>query len=1072
MMLMVKKEYCLNVLLVCIFATFFSLQAYAQPAKIIPLAEWGSNSYEDVVELDGYYYFKQSNSSEIEVYASLENNQSARIGSISLDNHINEIFKFNGLLVVVDDTTLSLYSVDGLADPERIYGITIGSGYTPNGTPIAVNDNKLVYASPDNKVFVIQAEDNEYSIFNVYDLNELSIDQDSTIYSVACGFFDSNIYIAYFIQEYENNIRESRFVVVKLSLESDLSVSLEFTIDPLNASIRMLHYLKDGAFLVDLYADELYIYGESEAGYGLLDTVAKVSRYTSYNFSSDGNNFRMLNDQGQLLSYNMSDLTDIVFLDKVELNDPGLLTTKFSFHTISKIESGLIAISQNTIFNIALKNGQYVNHSNVFYRGGDAKRVVVKDDRLYIPINNKINVVDISSIDSPSLLNQITASFSQQVGNLYSVEDDILALSNGVFDRYILDEESIPRFNSRLDTNQNLNHPIISGNSLFASNSNRQIMRYNVSSANSHYELPYEYEPEYLTGNNNYFYIKVIVDDYLIVVNGPDLDAKLLLLGDVFESITFLSSLDVEAGVQAIIGFDGYVYTIDNRTLNIYQIDNDELVTQNSLSLPKNYYRLDIVNGFLLISGQNNGSGKILLYSLIDPAVPELLSTTKLKDGQFLWHHSEVVIDGSNLFITQYSESGKILILQLNQAPELAVTNYTFEEDTPLIIDLSGLDPENEQIQVEIIVAPESGELIFNEAEQSLNYQPAENFFGEQTAHVKLLDPHGNFSESVINFSISAVNDLPVFSLTSIVALEGQASEVFSLATDVENDGLSYEIISESSEGVATINEEGELSFISSADFNGETTITVSVTDGHGDSVEQVITITVQDVNDAPVISSLSFEMTEDVSAEFTLDIVDIENDLVTLSVVDFSDGIASVDVADNNKLSIDLTANFNGQATVTVNVIDDRQASENYTLTFDIAAVDDLPDTGDVNVDAVEGTNYSGVLPAVDVDGETLEYSISTNSINGTVTLESTGAYTYAPTASFTGSDEFTYTVTDTAGNSVEGKVNISVKAKPVSEPNNTGGGSIFYILFGLVLIMLWRKSVVSFLHYKINAR
>ena len=269
------------------------------------------------------------------------------------------------------------------------------------------------------------------------------------------------------------------------------------------------------------------------------------------------------------------------------------------------------------------------------------------------------------------------------------------------------------------------------------------------------------------------------------------------------------------------------------------------------------------------------------------------------------------------------------------------------------------------------------------------------------------------------------------------------------MATDVENDGLSYEIISESSEGVATINEDGGLSFISSADFNGETTITVSVTDGHGDSVEQIITITVQDVNDAPVISSLSFEMTEDVSAEFTLDIVDIENNAVTLSVVDFSDGIASVDVADNSKLSIGLTANFNGEATVIVKVMDDLQAANEYTLTFNIAAVDDLPDTADVNVDAVEGTNYNGVLPAVDVDGETLTYSISTNSVNGTVTLESTGAYTFAPNASFAGSDEFTYTVTDTAGNSVEGKVNISVKAKPVNEPNNTsgsgGGGTIF---------------------------
>ena len=213
----------MNVLLVCVFAIFFSLQTYAQPAKIIPVAEWGSNHYLDAVELDGYYYFKQSNSSEIEVYASLVNNKRARIGSISLDNRVNEIFKFNGLLVVVDDTTLRLYSVDGLAAPVRVYGISTGQGYISNGTPFAVNDNKLVYAGSDNKVFVIQVEGNEYSIFNVYALDKLSTDQNSHISAGAFGFSDSNIYAAYIIRKIENNIWESRLVVVKLSLESDLS---------------------------------------------------------------------------------------------------------------------------------------------------------------------------------------------------------------------------------------------------------------------------------------------------------------------------------------------------------------------------------------------------------------------------------------------------------------------------------------------------------------------------------------------------------------------------------------------------------------------------------------------------------------------------------------------------------------------------------------------------------------------------------------------------------------------------------------------------------------------------------
>ena len=159
--------------LLCVFVTFFSFQAYAQPAKVIPLSEWGSNAYADVVELGEYYYFRQDNSREIEVYGSLTSDQSSRLGTIAFNGPLFAIYKFNGLLVVVDSTTLSLYQVDGLNQPKRVYGISVGHGSNTTGSSFAVSENKLAYIADDNTVFVLQVEDNQYSIFKV-DLNCLS----------------------------------------------------------------------------------------------------------------------------------------------------------------------------------------------------------------------------------------------------------------------------------------------------------------------------------------------------------------------------------------------------------------------------------------------------------------------------------------------------------------------------------------------------------------------------------------------------------------------------------------------------------------------------------------------------------------------------------------------------------------------------------------------------------------------------------------------------------------------------------------------------------------------------------
>ena len=49
------------------------------------------------------------------------------------------------------------------------------------------------------------------------------------------------------------------------------------------------------------------------------------------------------------------------------------------------------------------------------------------------------------------------------------------------------------------------------------------------------------------------------------------------------------------------------------------------------------------------------------------------------------------------------------------------------------------------------------------------------------------------------------------------------------------------------------------------------------------------------------------------------------------------------------------------------------------------------------------------------DVDGDTLTSAVATGPSNGSLTLNSDGSFSYAPTADFHGSDSFTYTVSVT---------------------------------------------------------
>ena len=77
-----------------------------------------------------------------------------------------------------------------------------------------------------------------------------------------------------------------------------------------------------------------------------------------------------------------------------------------------------------------------------------------------------------------------------------------------------------------------------------------------------------------------------------------------------------------------------------------------------------------------------------------------------------------------------------------------------------------------------------------------------------------------------------------------------------------------------------------------------------------------------------------------------------------------------------------------------------------------------------------MEETAIAGQLSATDADGDSLSYALADNGgpAHGTVTLNLDGSYTYMPAADFSGTDSFTYTVSDGKGGFATGTVALSV--------------------------------------------
>ncbi len=250
------------------------------------------------------------------------------------------------------------------------------------------------------------------------------------------------------------------------------------------------------------------------------------------------------------------------------------------------------------------------------------------------------------------------------------------------------------------------------------------------------------------------------------------------------------------------------------------------------------------------------------------------------------------------------------------------------------------------------------------------------------------------------------------------------------------------------------------------ANLNGQTVITLSVSDGVG-STTDTFTLTVNSVNDAPVSANATDVTNEDITLTFApadfafSDPSDspsnvLQSLLITslpaLGILAFNGTPISaasvatpfiVPAANIGLLTFAPVSNANGTAYASFKfrVQDDggfasggvdTSLGEN-TITIDVTPINDPPVAVAGNLSTNEDTTFNGTLVANDIDNAALTYSIvDASTANGTVTITnaSTGAYSFVPNLDFFGTGSFTFKANDGNVDSNIATVAISVNA------------------------------------------
>ncbi len=434
--------------------------------------------------------------------------------------------------------------------------------------------------------------------------------------------------------------------------------------------------------------------------------------------------------------------------------------------------------------------------------------------------------------------------------------------------------------------------------------------------------------------------------------------------------------------------------------------------------------------------------GDVLVYSVTTAATHGTV-TLDAATGAFVYTPA-ANYNGPDSFVVTIADGNggtttstiNIGVIPVNDAPVTADQNLTTPEDTAISGQVVASDIEGDTLTYAVSTSAAHGTVTLDPATGGFVYTPSANYNGPDQFVVSVSDGNGGVSTSLIKIGVTPVNDAPVTSNLNLTTPEDTAIAGKVVATDVDNDVLTYSVASNAAHGSVTLNPAtGNFTYTPNTNFNGSDSFTVTVSDGKGGVVTSVINIGVTPVNDAPTTSNQSLTTPQDTAINGSISATDPDGDTLSYSVSG-NPGHGSVVVnPTTGTFTYTPTTGYNGSDTFVVKVSDGHGGTTTSTVTIGVQppVVNHAPTA---NADTASTNEATAVTIAVrgndsDPDGDALTVSGVTQGSHGSVVIDAvTGNPIYTPNAGFTGSDSFTYTINDGNGHTASATVNVTVNA------------------------------------------
>ena len=424
-----------------------------------------------------------------------------------------------------------------------------------------------------------------------------------------------------------------------------------------------------------------------------------------------------------------------------------------------------------------------------------------------------------------------------------------------------------------------------------------------------------------------------------------------------------------------------------------------------------------------------------------------------------------------------------VTIIPVNDAPTFVVgpeTPWTENEDRSKTFNIQVADEDHnvEDLEIEVYLTNQSNSNPIA-LDEDITLVRDSSDLSKATVTVPFLpNKYGTFSvvfnvsdgidstSAVSNGEVLPVDDPPVTPDRSVTLTEDTSisAEIMDYVSDIDTPSseLVLTISSDVSNGTAAVSGD-KIEYIPDFNFYGTDTLTyrVSSLDGTVYS-EGEVEFVVEAQNDAPYVYDIDYYVVtdEDTTCQVNFMSFDYEDDESTSdsnettysfttdnpSVIPLSGLSLAVDSGDSNHKILTLVpeANMFGTVNMTVTATDSEGTETTLDFIVKVVSVNDLPNAVDDTAEVDEDSSVEITVLANDTDIEDdastiddLELSVievSDCSNGKTVINSQTSVITYIPDANFNGTDSFTYTVSDSFGDTQTATVDVTIN--PVNDP------------------------------------